>query len=93
MLYEAGKHYGDGIIKEYSKNLRTEVGKKYSVRYLFDIRRLYLFSKVHPLDAQLSFSHYRILFSLKDNNEIIYYINQVIIRRLSKRALQEIMSL
>ena len=27
MLSEAGKHYGEGIIKEYSSKLRTEVGK------------------------------------------------------------------
>lgn len=67
-----------------------DIDKKYSVRYLFDIRKLYLFSKVHPLDAQLTMSHYRLLFSLNDDNEINYYVNQIIIRNLSKRQLQEI---
>jgi len=90
LLSEAGKHYGEGIIKEYSKKLTLELGKKYSVRYLFDIRKLYLFSKVHPLDAQLTMSHYRLLFPLSDDNKIDYYINQVIDRNLSKRELETI---
>lgn len=64
--------------------------KKYSVRYLFDIRKLYLFVKVHPLGAQLTMSHYRLLFPLDDDNEINYYINQIIKRNLSKRELEVI---
>ena len=31
MLSEAGKHYGDGIIKEYSKTLTKEMNKNYSI--------------------------------------------------------------
>jgi len=88
LLLEAGNNYGEGIIKEYSIKLKKELGKKYSVRYLFDIRRLYLFSKVHPLDAQLTMSHYRLLFPINDDSEINYYINQVIGRNLSKRQLE-----
>ena len=90
LLLEAGNQYGESIIKEYSKKLIAELGKKYSVRYLYDIRKLYLFSKVHPLGAQLTMSHYRLLFPLSNDNEVNYYINQVIGRRLSKRQLEEI---
>jgi len=90
LLVEAGNNYGEGIIKEYSIKLTKDIGKKYSVRYLFDIRKLYLFSKVHPLGAQLTMSHYRLLFSLNDNNKIDYYIDQVSKRNLSKRQLEEI---
>ena len=89
LLLEAGKHYGKGIIKEYSKRLTLELGKKYSARYLFDMKKLYLFSKVHPLDAQLTVSHYRILFTLKDINKINYYIKISINQNLSKRELRE----
>ena len=88
MLSEAGSHYGDGVIKEYSKRLSNDLGKKYSVRYLFDIRKLYILSKVHPLNALLTMSHYRLLFPLNDNNEINYYIDQVVQRNLSKRQLE-----
>ena len=90
LLLEAGNNYGEGIIKEYSVKLTKDIGKKYSVRYLFDIRKLYLFSKVHPLDAQLTMSHYRLLLPLTDDNEINYYIDQVTKRNLSKRQLEEI---
>lgn len=90
LLSEAGNNYGEEIIKEYSKKLTNEIGKKYSVRYLFDMRKLYLFSKVHPLGAQLTMSHYRLLFPLNDNNEIDYYIDQITKRNLSKRELQMI---
>ena len=34
LLSEAGKHYGEGIIKEYSKRLTYELGKGYSKRNL-----------------------------------------------------------
>ena len=64
-----------------------ELGNKYSVRYLFDMRKLYLFSKVHPLDALLTISHYRILFTIKNDDEINYYIDQIKILNLGKREL------
>ena len=86
----ANNQYGDKIIRKYADKLKKEIDKKYNVRYLYDMKKLYLFSKVHPLDAQLTMSHYRILFKLEDNNEIDYYIKQVKIRNLSKRKLSEI---
>ena len=93
LLLEAGNSYGEGIIKEYAIKITKEIGKKYSVRYLFDIRKLYLFSKMHPVGAQLTMSHYRLLFPLTDDNEINYYIDQIIKRNLSKRQLKEIIKL
>ena len=32
ILNEAGKHYGEGIIKEYSQKLKCDLNKNYSVR-------------------------------------------------------------
>ena len=32
LLSDAGKHYGEGVIKEYSKKLTNELGKGYSKR-------------------------------------------------------------
>ncbi len=32
LLSEAGKHYGEGIIKEYSEKLSNDLKKKYSTR-------------------------------------------------------------
>ena len=35
ILNEAGKHYGEGIIKEYSQKLKHDLGKGYSKRNLW----------------------------------------------------------
>ena len=42
MLSEAGKHYGEGIIKEYSKKLTNELGKGYTQSRLRYFRRFYV---------------------------------------------------
>ena len=41
MLSEAGKHYGKGIIKEYSKRLTIELGKGYGISNLKRMRQFY----------------------------------------------------
>ena len=82
--------YGDGLIREYSIKLTLELGSGYSTRSLKNMRKFYLFQKGQPLDAQLTWSHYVILLSLKNNNEINYYIRQIKIKNLSKRDLQKI---
>lgn len=50
MLCEAGNHYGEGIIKEYSKRLTYELGKGYSKRNLWLMLKFYeLNEKVQTL--------------------------------------------
>ena len=82
--------YGDGLIKEYSNKLTLELGKGYSTRSLKRMRLFYLYIvKGTPLVAQLTWSHYTILLSLKDINKIKYYIDLCIKLNLSKRQLVE----
>ena len=82
--------YGDGLIRNFSKRLTKELSKGYSYRTLNLMRKYYLFQKVQPLVAQsISWSHYTILMSLKDTNEINYYIEQIHRYHWSKRTLQE----
>ena len=92
LLTEAGSKYGDNIIDEYSKKLILEVGKKYNRRTLFRMKQFYnVFSneKVSTMLTQLSWSHYLLLISLNDYNEIIYYIRVAKDNNLSQRQLQE----
>ncbi len=92
LLTEAGGKYGDNIIDEYSKKLILEVGKKYNRRTLFRMKQFYnVFSneKVSTMLTQLSWSHYLLLISLNDYNEIIYYIRVAKDNNLSQRQLQE----
>ena len=92
LLSEAGKHYGEGIIKEYSKRLTEELGKKYTVRTLFRIRQFYiLFSneKVSALPTQLTYGHYVELLPYDNINKINYYIKITEEQNLSVRQLRE----
>ncbi len=84
---EARAKYGDGLIKEYSRKLTIELGKGYSTRSLKYMRKFYLYQKGHPLGAQLSWSHYKILLSLKDDRKIYYYLHLAREYNLSKREL------
>ena len=43
MLSEAVKHYGEGIIKEYSKRLKNDLQKNYSIRLLYRMLKYYNF--------------------------------------------------
>ena len=92
LLSEAGKHYGKNIIKQYSEKLVIEIGKKYNERNLRYMRQFYeIFSnqKLNPVGSKLSWSHYRELLTLKNVDEIIYYLNICEKNNLSKRQLQE----
>lgn len=55
ILYDAGKHYGEGIIKNYSIKLTREIGKKYNSTNLKRMRQFYLMiEKGAPIGHQLS---------------------------------------
>ena len=92
LLNVAGKEYGKNIIKQYSEKLMIEVGKKYNTRTLYRMRKFYeIFSneKLSLVVSKLSWSHYIQLLSIKNIDEIIYYVNIVIKKNLTKRELQE----
>lgn len=89
LLYDAGKHYGNNIIKNYSIRLTNELGKGYSIRNLQLMKKYYLFQKTQSLPAKLSWSHIVELLPLKDANKINYYINIVLEQNLGYRELRQ----
>lgn len=92
LLDEAGSRYGDNILNDYSNKLVAEFGKKYNERTLRRIRQYYRIfkdEKWSPVATKLSWSHYSELLSIKDENELIYYISIAYERNLSKRELRE----
>ncbi len=90
LLSEAGKHYGESIIKEYSKKLTTELGKIYDVSSLNKMKKFYFLNKkLVTLSPKLSYSHYVELLPCTNLNQIKYYINQIEIYNLSVRQLRE----
>ena len=89
LLSEAGKNYGEGIIKEYSKKLTNELGKGYTQTRLRYYRRFFdVFSKCPTLSDKLSFSHYCEIMWLS-LDEINYYIKTTINQNLSVRELRK----
>ena len=93
LLYDAGSKYGEAIIEKYSQKLQKEVGKKYNKRALFRMRQFYMvFSrnqKVSQLATQLTWSHYIELLPLKDENQILYYIQECLHFNLTRNELRE----
>ncbi len=90
ILSEAGSHYGEGIINDYSKRLTNDLGKGYSKRNLWLMLRFYEFKeKMQTVSAQLSWSHYCELLSFENINKINYYIELVKSNNLSVRQLRE----
>ena len=89
-LSEAGKHYGEGIVKKYAKELTKEFGKGYGITELRKMRAFYYIAqKCAPLGRVLTWSHYKLLLPLKNLDEIKFYIDLTIRDNLSKRALAE----
>ena len=90
ILNEAGKQYGENIIKDYSIRLTNELGKGYTQSRLRYYRRFYyVFSKCPTLSDKLSFSHYCEIIWNDDFDKINYYIKITINQNLSVRQLRE----
>lgn len=88
-LNEAGKHYGENIIKEYSKKLTNELGKGYGVSNLRRFRQFYLMiEKGATLSHLLTWSHYIEIIPINNVTTINYYINICIYQNLSVRELR-----
>ena len=74
LLYEAQggekrSKYGDGLIKKWSVIFVRKYGKEYSSRNLFLYRQFYLlFPIVNAVRSQLSWTHYRSILKLKNEN-------------------------
>ncbi|KWW35853.1 MAG: Uncharacterized protein F083_2391 [bacterium F083] len=88
LLSDAGKHYGEGIIKEYSARLTNDLGKGYSQRNLRNMRQFYkVFENWQTVSAKLSWSHYcEILWF--DCIKLQYYLRETEQNNLSIRELR-----
>ena len=89
LLSEAGKSYGDGIIKKYSKRLTSELKRGYSERNLRNMRQFYIVcEKWQTVSAILSWSHFCELLPLENLDEIKYYVQITETNNLSVRELR-----
>ena len=82
--------YGDGLIKEWGHRLSEKYGKGYDKSNLTRMRLFYIYFPIVGTVCQLlAWSHYRYILPLKNPNERNYYINQVMLNKLSVRELRE----
>ena len=89
LLSEADKHYGEGIIKEYSKRLTNEFETKFGITLLKRIRQFYIvIEKGATMSHQLSWSHYCELLPVNSIDKINYYIKITKEQNLSIRELR-----
>ena len=89
LLSEAGKHYGEGIIKTYSIQLKKELGGGYNISNLKRMRQFYyMVEKGVALPHQLSWSHILALLPIKSIEEINYYVGISLSQSLSYRELR-----
>ncbi len=83
--------YGDYVIKKWANQLTAKFGSGYGIRKLFKSRKLYqTFPIVSALPTQLTLSHFDVLFPLKTQDKINYYINETIQNNLGYRQLEDL---
>lgn len=81
--------YGDYLIKSLSKELKIEFGKGFTVTNLKYMRQFYLtFPNSHALRDQLSWTHYRLLIKIENEEIRNFYIEECIGGNWSTRQLE-----
>ena len=81
--------YGDGLIKSLAVRLTAEFGDGFTAANLFNMRQFYLtFPKFYALRRELSWTHYRILMRIENDDARDYYFNECAEAKWSTRVLQ-----
>ncbi len=81
--------YGDGLIKELSAKMTKDFGTGYNDRSLRNMRQFYLVFPIwSAVRTELSWTHYKLLISLKDENARSFYTNEAIKGNWSTRQLE-----
>lgn len=69
--------YGSGLLKFLSEKLTLEFGKGFTVTNLKYMRQFYMaFPNSHSLSDQLSWTHYRMLLKVEDENARKFYLEE-----------------
>jgi len=81
--------YGSYLIKELSRQLSEEFGKGYSQQSIRNMRQFYnCFPIRSTLWSELSWSHYKLIIRLKDENARAWYMKEAVKSHWSVRALE-----
>ena len=81
--------YGAGLIKELSKQMTQDFGKGFTVTNLKYMRQFYLmFPNGHALRDELSWTHYRLLIKVENDNARDFYMQEAAKSQWSTRQLE-----
>ena len=81
--------YGTGLLKELSKQMTQDFGKGFTVTNLKYMRQFYLmFPNSHALRDELSWTHYRLLIKVENDNARDFYMQEAAKSQWSTRQLE-----
>jgi predicted nuclease of restriction endonuclease-like (RecB) superfamily len=81
--------YGKGLLKYLSIGLTEEFGKGFTVANLRNMRQFYrLFPNRYALRSELSWTHYRLLMRIDDNNRRNFYLRESVESAWTARQLE-----
>jgi len=81
--------YGKGLLRFLSENLTREFGKGFTIRNLQTMRQFYLtIPNAHTLCAELSWSHYRRLIRIDNEERRAFYLKECAEQNWSIRQLE-----
>ena len=86
---EERAQYGDGLIKELALQMTKDFGKGFKEDNLWRMRQFYLcFQKLGAVSRELSWTHYRLIMSLKDKTAMEFYAKEAVGSNWSVRQLK-----
>lgn len=81
--------YGAGLLKELSKQMTHDFGKGFTVANLKNMRQFYLtFPNGYALRSELSWTHYRLLMRVENDNTREFYMQEAVKSGWSTRQLE-----
>lgn len=81
--------YGKSVLQELSSHLTKDFGKGFSVRTLQQMKKFYvMFPNTNALRSQLTWTHYRLLLSVENEQARQWYIDETIASAWSSRQLE-----
>ena len=81
--------YGKSVLQELSCRLTKDFGKGFSVRTLQQMKKFYvMFPNTNALRSQLTWTHYRLLLSVENEQARQWYMDETIASAWSSRQLE-----
>lgn len=86
---EERAEYGTGLLKELSKQMTKDFGRGFTVANLKNMRQFYLiFPNGYALRSELSWTHYRLLMRVENDNARQFYMDEAVKSQWSTRQLE-----